>query len=93
MNAFVDTLGLRPTEARLNLTFDGKNGDLVEPVPFGASDAELKAWAREALIGGSIPGFTVRGRVELADYVVDRFPANAQIPYNRIFLRPSTPFG
>jgi hypothetical protein len=92
MNAHLD-LGLRPNEARLNLTYDGKNGDLPEPVPFYASDAELKDWAREALIGNAIPGFTVRGRVDLAAYVVDRFPANAQVPYNRIFLRPSTPFG
>jgi len=80
-------------EARLNITWNGQNGDLVEPVPFDAGDQELKAWAREAILGGSVPGIRTNGRVDLSDYAVDRFRANGTVPYNRIFLRPVTPFG
>ena len=38
-------------------------------------------------------GFNLWGFVDLNDFVVDRFRANGQVPYNRIFLRPKTPFG
>ena len=39
MNTRIPTRG---HEARLNITLHGQNGDLVDPVPFGASDAELR---------------------------------------------------
>lgn len=86
---------LRTHEARLNITWQGQNGDLGDPVPFDASDAELKQWAAEALDGGSVPGIRTRanGRANLLDFVVDRFPRSNTTPYNRIFLRPKTPFG
>jgi len=84
---------LRPTEARLNVTFNGQNGDMPAPVPFNASDQELRAWAFEALANGDIPGIARMPRMNDATMVVDRFPATDTIPYNRIFLRPQTPFG
>ena len=89
---------VRAHEARLNITWQGQNGDLLDPVPFDASDTELKQWAAEAIQGGSIPGIRARangrgGRVDLWDFVVDRFPRSNTTPYNRIFLRPKTPFG
>jgi hypothetical protein len=90
MNAHID-FPQRAGEARLNITFDGKNGDLAQAVPFGASDAQLKAWAREAILGGVLGDVT--GPVSLADHVVDRFEATDRAPVNRIFLRPATPFG
>lgn len=79
--------------ARLNVTFDGQNGDLWEPVPFDASDAEILAWATEAVRSRTIAGITVRGPVDLSDFVVDRFPASAELPQPRLFVRPKTPFG
>lgn len=91
MNIHVDPPELRPYEARFNITHDGKNGDFVEPVPFDASEAQLKAMASEAIRAGLLGD--VRGRVNLAGYVIDRFPASALLPINRIFLRPKTPFG
>lgn len=86
-------LDLRAWEARVNVTWDGQNGDLPQAVAFAAGDRELKGWIAEALTSGSIPGVRARGHVDLRDFVVDRFPADREVPFNRIFLRPSTPFG
>jgi hypothetical protein len=88
-----DNLDIRAHEARLNITWGGQNGDLIEPVPYNATELQLKRWAVEAIEMGSVPGIRRRGRVNLQDFVVDRFPANATTPYNRIFIRPKTPFG
>ena len=88
-----DNDDIRAHEARMNITWGGQNGDLVEPVPYNASDIQLKRWAQEAIENGSVPGIRRRGRVYLHDFVVDRFPKNANTPFNRIFLRPKTPFG
>ncbi|MCB9760236.1 MAG: hypothetical protein H6739_10410 [Alphaproteobacteria bacterium] len=84
---------LRADEARLNITFDGQNGDLLQPVLVGAADAELLRQAAEAIATGSVPGVRPRGPVDLSGFVVDRFPPTAQVPYHRVFVRPSTPFG
>lgn len=80
-------------QARLNITWGGQNGDLLEPVPFQAPEAQLKAWAVEAVRGGDVPGIAADPRVNLDDFVVDRFPATEEIPVHRLFLRPKTPFG
>ena len=80
-------------QAQLNITWSGQNGDLPDAVPFQATDSQLKALAEEAIGGGSVPGIRSDHRADLGDYMVDRFPATAQVPYNRIFLRPKTPFG
>lgn len=81
-------------EAWMNITWHGQNGDLPDPVPFHASDLELKQWAAEAIRGGSVPGIKrYRSRVSLYDFIVDRFPANKNALYNRIMIRPKTPFG
>jgi hypothetical protein len=83
----------RADQARLNVTWKGQNGDLPDAVSFGASDAEIKQWAREALRTGGIPGIKIDAHAELKDFVIDRFPVSAEIPYNRLFARPKTPFG
>ena len=80
-------------QARLNLTWDGQNGDLPDTIPFDASDLEIKAMAAEALRNGDIPGVAAAPHGVLADFVVDRFPATAEIPWARVFVRPKTPFG
>jgi len=84
---------IRPHEARLNVTWRGQNGDLIDPVPYSASDRQLKRWAQEAIEHGGISGIGRRGPISLRDFVVDRFPASATTPFNRIFIRPKTPFG
>jgi hypothetical protein len=83
----------RADQARLNVTWKGQNGDLPDAVAFGASDAEIKQWAREALRTGGIPGIKLDPQADLRDFVIDRFPASADIPYCRLFARPKTPFG
>ena len=83
---------IETTEARLNVTWKGTNGDLLDPVPYDATDAELKTWATEAVGGGSIPGITADETVNFDDFIVDRFEASEDLP-NRLFLRPKTPFG
>lgn len=79
--------------ARLNVTWAGANGDLPDPVPYDATDNQLKAMATEAIIGGGIPGIPADRRVDLTDFVVDRFAATPAIPHHRVFIRPKTPFG
>ena len=86
-------IGLRNDQARLNVTWQGQNGDLPDPVPYDSTDIELKTWAQESILGGGIPGIAQDRNANLADFVVDRFPASDEVPYNRLFLRPKTPFG
>jgi hypothetical protein len=80
-------------EARVNITWAGQNGDLPDPVSYDATDAQVLAWATEALQAGSVPGIAPDRRADLRDFVVDRFPASAEVPWNRLFVRPKTPFG
>lgn len=79
--------------ARLNITWNGSNGDLPDPVPYDATDMELKRMASESIATGYIPGIQADDQVNLNDFVVDRFGATAEIPFPRIFIRPKTPFG
>lgn len=79
-------------EARVNVTWQGQNADLPDPVSWDASDGDVKQWVTEALRGG-IPGIRADAQVNLQDFVVDRFAANDAVPYNRFMIRPKTPFG
>ena len=83
---------MEANEARLNITYGGDNGDLVDPVFFDAVDGDIRTWATEAVVNGSIPGITANADADFTDFQVDRYPANEEQP-NRIFLRPKTPFG
>ena len=78
--------------AKLNITWAGSNGDLPDPVPYDASDDDIKQMAAEAVMSG-VPGIEQSDSVDFTDFVVDRFPASDEIDYARIFIRPKTPFG
>lgn len=78
--------------ARLNITFGGANGDLIDPVAYDLPDADIRRMATEAVQNGSIPGIAQAGNANFADFVVERFPATDELP-NRVMLRPKTPFG
>ena len=80
------------TEARVNITYGGQNGDLPDTVHVGASDRDLRSWVGEAVATGSIPGIRPV-RANFSEYVIDRFDATAARPYNLIQIRPKTPFG
>jgi hypothetical protein len=79
-------------EARLNITYGGQQGDLPDPVPFDAPDDEVRRWATEAVSAG-IPGINPDPNADFTNFVVDRFPEREDVPYNRLSLRPKTPFG
>ncbi len=83
----------QPHEARVNVTYAGANGDLPDPMSYDASDADIKAMLTEALRTGGIPGITAQAAANLTDFVVDRFAATAEVPFNRLMVRPKTPFG
>jgi hypothetical protein len=87
------------TQARLNITYSGENGDLPDPVFFDSSEGDVKQWAAEAVQEGSVPGIPASADANFTDFVVERYPAKADVPegdpayFNRIMLRPKTPFG
>jgi len=82
-----------PTQARVNVTFKGANGDLPDSVSFDATDGDVKQWVTEAVRGGGIPGITADAGADFTDFVVDRFAANEARPFNLLQIRPKTPFG
>lgn len=81
------------TEARVNVTFAGSNGDLPDTVALDATDAAIKAWVSEAVRSGGIPGITAAPNADFNDFVVDRFGPTEVRPWNLISVRPKTPFG
>tara|TARA_R110002095_G_scaffold150083_3_gene129673 strand:+ start:541 stop:807 length:267 start_codon:yes stop_codon:yes gene_type:complete len=83
----------RNDEARVNITYAGQNGDLPDTVFAQASDGDIRAWATEAVRNGSIPGIHPSPSASFHGFVVDRFRATRDRPYNLIQLRPKTPFG
>lgn len=90
MNAQID---IDNTQARVNVTYKGENGDLPDPIFFDASDGDIKAWITEAVRAGSLPGVPADAQADFTDFVVDRFAANDERPYNLVQVRPKTPFG
>lgn len=84
---------IRDDEARLNVTWDGQNGDLVDPVPVNASDTDIRDWAAEAVRTGSIPGIPADRNADFHDFVVDRHGPNEVRSWSAYFVRPKTPFG
>jgi len=83
---------METNEARLNITVNGQNGDLPDPVVYDSTDADVKAWATEAVRNGDIPGIDADPNVDFGDFVVDRFDAKDDEP-NRLYVRPKVPFG
>ena len=88
----MDAKNLDPTMASLNVTWNGTNGDLPDPVAYDTPQAQLLQMATESIRGGYIPGIPMDMAVDLEGFVVDRFPATGELP-NRLFIRPKTPFG
>lgn len=89
----MEDLNLAVTDARVNVTWNGENGDLPDPVHFDSADSDVRMWVTEAVANGGIPGIPADPNADFTDFVVDRFAANEDVPYNRIMLRPKTPFG
>ena len=79
--------------ARLNITFAGQQGELPDPVAYDTTDEDLKRMATESVRDGYVPGIDKNDNVDFTDFVVDRFSARADVPFNRLMIRPKTPFG
>ena len=84
---------LVPNMAKLTITYGGQQGDLPDPVSYDSTDADLKQMAAESVRQGYIPGIDAVADVNFTDFVIDRFPARPDVPFNRLSLRPKTPFG
>lgn len=84
---------LAANEARLNVTWSGNNGDLPDSVSFDATDGDIRQWATETVRTGGVPGIPADPNADFRDFVIDRFTANDATPFNRVMLRPKTPFG
>ena len=80
-------------EAKVNITYEGQNGDLPDPVSFDATDATVKDWITEAVQGGNVRGIAADQGADFSGFVVDRFTANEDRPFNLSQLRPKTAFG
>lgn len=84
---------MQDNEARLNITWQGANGELPDPVLADSTDADVRAWATEAVRSGSVPGVPADAGVDFRDFVVDRFGPTEARPYALLMIRPKTPFG
>lgn len=80
-------------EARVNVTWNGQNGDLPDPVYFESTDGDLRAMVQEAVQNGDVPGIAADPGANFTDFVVDRFRATGEEDWNKIHIRPKTPFG
>jgi len=89
----VDPNAMAADEAVLNITWSGENGDLPDAILYDTSEAEIKRNATEAVRTGGVPGIDLDETVDFADFVVTRFRAKDDVPFNRVVLRPKTPFG
>ena len=79
-------------DAKLNITFQGQNGALPDPMSYDATDADVRQIGTEAVRAGSVPGIPAFLEADFTDFVVDRFPATGDLP-NRLMLRAKVPFG
>ncbi len=84
---------IKENEARVTITFNRQQGDMTEPVSVDATDGDVLGWVQEAIRNGSVPGIDAAPDASFRDFVVDRFPPAAGVPFNRMTVRPKTAFG
>lgn len=92
MDIVVRDVEIDHDRARLGITWNGQYGELPDPISYNASEADVRRYATEAVQGG-IPGITANAGANFNDFVVERFNATGDRPYNLIQVRPKTPFG
>lgn len=80
-------------EAKVNITYKAQNGDLPDPVNFESTNGDVLGFVAEAVRQGNVPGIAADPTADFQDFVVDRFASDAATPYNRLMVRPKTPFG
>lgn len=77
--------------AVLIVALDGELGESPDLVNYDAPDDDIKRWATEAVLGGSIPGIGAQD-VDFTNYKVRRLPAKDGLP-DRVMVRPKTEVG
>lgn len=88
-----EMIALIPDEyARLNVTFNGYNGDLGDPVRYDLDTNTIRRMAQEAVRSGDIAGIPASPDASLDGFEVERFDAKDNLP-NRVLVRPKTTFG
>jgi hypothetical protein len=85
-------INIANTEAIVNVTWAGNNGDLRDPVSFDATDEEIRTWVTEAVRTGGVINIQQDPNADFTDFVIDRFAATEETPC-RLFIRPKVPFG
>lgn len=80
-------------EAKVNVTWRGQNGDLVNPVGYDSTSEDVRTWVTEAVRTGGVPGIPADDAADFRDFVVERFPPTEIRPWPLISVRPKTPFG
>jgi hypothetical protein len=80
-------------EAIVSVTYNGQMGDMPSAIPVESTDAQIRAWATESVRTGTIRGIPADRNVNFNDFVIERFPPNAERNYNVIMLRPKATFG
>ncbi len=90
-NELVQVIG--ENEARVNITYGGMTGDMIDPVYYNTPDVDIRVMVTEAVRSGTVPGINPVRDADFSDFVVDRFQANEVRPYHIIQIRPKTPFG
>lgn len=84
---------MEETEARVNVTYGGQNGDLPDPVSYDSTDRDILQMVTEAVRTGGVPGIPIDVNANFTNYVVDRFEASDVRPNRLLSVRPKTPFG
>jgi len=80
-------------QARVNITWQGQNGDMPGAVHYDSTDGDVRQWVTEAVRTGGVPGIRADAAANFTDFVVERFPSTQDRPFNLIQVRPKTPFG
>ena len=84
---------MEENEAMVNVTWNGNNGDLPDPVNYDSTDADILQMVQEAVRTGGVPGIPADQNATFTNFVVDRFGATEARPNKLISIRPKTPFG
>ena len=60
---------------------------------YDAANGDVFQWVTEAVRAGDVPGIDADPDANFANFVVDRFDAHEEVPYNRLVVRPKTAYG
>ena len=80
-------------EAMVQVTYNGRHGELAQPVHFDSTDGDIRAWVSEALRTGGVQNIPADPEADLRDFSIERYPVKDGRPSNLLMVRPKVPFG